>query len=74
MGKKRTHAETKDGFAKPPPDTNQTSLKGDKKDQRKNGERKARSALVSECIWRWCKMGVLMRATAIQGAAGMAHG
>jgi ribosome biogenesis protein MAK21 len=48
MGKKRTHAETKDGFAKPPPDTSRTSVKTDKKDKRKNGEQKARSALV--CI------------------------
>jgi ribosome biogenesis protein MAK21 len=50
MGKKRTHAETKDGFAKPPPDTNRAGVKSDKKDQRKNGERKARSALVGQCI------------------------
>jgi ribosome biogenesis protein MAK21 len=47
MGKKRTHAETKDGFAKPPPDSNRTSVKGDK-DKRKHGDQKARSALV--CI------------------------
>jgi ribosome biogenesis protein MAK21 len=47
MGKKRTHAETKDGLAKPSPDTNRTSVRSDKKDKRKNGEHKARSALVS---------------------------
>jgi len=46
MGKKRTHDETKDGFAKPSPDKNRTGVKADKKDRRKNGEHKARSALV----------------------------
>jgi ribosome biogenesis protein MAK21 len=54
MGKKRTHAETKDGFAKPPPDTNRTAVKSDKKDKRKNGEHKARSTLVSDRIRRCC--------------------
>ncbi|KAF2240524.1 CBF-domain-containing protein [Trematosphaeria pertusa] len=40
MGKKRTHAETKDGFTKPPPDKGRLSSKNDKKDPRWNGERK----------------------------------
>lgn len=45
MGKKRTHAETKDGFAKPPP--GQDRVKKDKKDARKGGDGgKKRSALV----------------------------
>jgi ribosome biogenesis protein MAK21 len=52
MGKKRTHAETTDGFTKPPPDKNRTDVKGDKKDKRKNGEHKARSALVGGCDTR----------------------
>lgn len=38
MGKKRTHAETKDGFTKPPPDKNRVSVKNDRKEKRKNGE------------------------------------
>ncbi|KAF2833169.1 CBF-domain-containing protein [Ophiobolus disseminans] len=47
MGKKRTHAETKDGFTKPSPEKNRTGVKSDRKDKdkRKNGEHKARSAL-----------------------------
>jgi ribosome biogenesis protein MAK21 len=49
MGKKRTHAETKDGFAKPPPDSTRASVKTDKKDKRKSGDGKARSALVCIC-------------------------
>jgi ribosome biogenesis protein MAK21 len=65
MGKKRTHAETKDGFTKPPPETNRSSVKPDKRDRRKDGEGKARSVLVranlSRCLW----VCVLMRATAI---------
>jgi ribosome biogenesis protein MAK21 len=48
MGKKRTHAETKDGFTKPPPDSSRTSVKSDRKDKRKDGEHKVRSVLV--CI------------------------
>lgn len=36
MGKKRTHAETKDGFAKPEPDQGRLSAKKEhKKDQKK---------------------------------------
>jgi ribosome biogenesis protein MAK21 len=47
MGKKRSHAETKDGFAKPSPDKNRLSAKHDQKDKRKNGETKhPKSALV----------------------------
>jgi ribosome biogenesis protein MAK21 len=47
MGKKRTHAETKDGFTKPPPDKSRLSAKHDKKDKRKNGEtRSHKNALV----------------------------
>lgn len=55
MGKKRTHAETKDGFTKPSPDKSRMSAKNgtkdgarnDKKDQRKDGEsKKSRSQLV----------------------------
>ncbi|OAL50617.1 CBF-domain-containing protein [Pyrenochaeta sp. DS3sAY3a] len=38
MGKKRTHAETKDGFTKPPPDKNRMSVKNDRKDKRKSGD------------------------------------
>jgi len=46
MGKKRTHAETKDGFTKPP--SGQDRVKNDKKDARKGGDAgKKRSALVS---------------------------
>jgi hypothetical protein len=45
MGKKRTHAETKDGFTKPPPA--QDRVKNDRKDARKGGDAgKKRSALV----------------------------
>ncbi|KAF1831488.1 CBF-domain-containing protein [Decorospora gaudefroyi] len=47
MGKKRTHAETKDGFTKPSPDKNRVSAKHEKKDKRKNGEeKKSRSQLL----------------------------
>jgi ribosome biogenesis protein MAK21 len=47
MGKKRTHAETKDGFTKPFPDKNRMSAKNDKKDKRKDGgKEKSRSQLV----------------------------
>ncbi|KAH7080249.1 CBF/Mak21 family-domain-containing protein [Paraphoma chrysanthemicola] len=53
MGKKRTHAETKDGFAKPPPDANRQSVKSDKKEKRKNGEHKARSALLFKPQPEW---------------------
>lgn len=31
MGKKRTHAETKDGFTKPEPDTGRLSAKNEQK-------------------------------------------
>ncbi|KAF2105850.1 CBF/Mak21 family-domain-containing protein [Lophiotrema nucula] len=43
MGKKRTHAETKDGFTKPPPDKDRMSHRKEHKDKdkRKNGEVKA---------------------------------
>ena len=45
MGKKRTHAETKDGFTKQPPA--QDRVKNDRKDARKGGDAgKKRSALV----------------------------
>jgi len=41
MGKKRTHAETKDGFTKPSSDKNRLSAKNDKKhDKRKDGDGK----------------------------------
>ncbi|KAF2463219.1 CBF-domain-containing protein [Lindgomyces ingoldianus] len=40
MGKKRTHAETKNGFTKPPPDKDRMSHKDKKKERRKNGEEK----------------------------------
>jgi ribosome biogenesis protein MAK21 len=50
MGKKRTHAETKDGFTKPPPDNpNRVTIntdKKDKRDKRKNGEDKKRKAVL----------------------------
>jgi ribosome biogenesis protein MAK21 len=42
MGKKRTHAETKDGFTKPSPEKNRMSAKNDKNgknDKRKDGEK-----------------------------------
>ncbi|KAF2003343.1 CBF-domain-containing protein [Amniculicola lignicola CBS 123094] len=38
MGKKRTHAETKDGFTKPPPDKDSVRARNEPKDARKNGE------------------------------------
>ncbi|KAF2735205.1 CBF-domain-containing protein [Polyplosphaeria fusca] len=45
MGKKRTHAETKDGFTKkPPPDKDRMSHKKENKDKRKNGEVKKQKA------------------------------
>jgi ribosome biogenesis protein MAK21 len=47
MGKKRTHAETKDGPARPAPDKSRVSATHDKKDARKNGEAKSRLNLVS---------------------------
>ncbi|KAL6706480.1 RNA-binding ribosome biosynthesis protein mak21 [Coniothyrium glycines] len=54
MGKKRTHAETKDGFTKPPPDKNRTGLKYDKFDKRKAGEvGKARSQLLIKPQPEW---------------------
>lgn len=51
MGKKRTHAETKDGFTKPPPPDNPNRVtintdKKDKRDKRKNGEDKKRKAVL----------------------------
>lgn len=46
MGKKRTHAETKDGFTKPPPDKDRMSA-AKQKEKRKNGEdRRPKAALV----------------------------
>jgi ribosome biogenesis protein MAK21 len=49
MGKKRTHAETKDGFNKPPPEHNRVSVKHDRKDKRRNGEvHKSRAQLVCD--------------------------
>ncbi|KAL5116544.1 RNA-binding ribosome biosynthesis protein mak21 [Pleosporales sp. CAS-2024a] len=53
MGKKRTHAETKDGSAKPPPDSNRTSVKSGNKDKRKHGEQKVRSALLFKPQPEW---------------------
>ena len=51
MGKKRTHAETKDGFTKPPPDKGRVVAHQDKKDKRKNGEEKRpKAALVCHRI------------------------
>jgi hypothetical protein len=47
MGKKRTHAETKDGPARPPPDKSRLSAKHDGKDARANGQAKPRANLVS---------------------------
>ncbi|KAJ4296379.1 RNA-binding ribosome biosynthesis protein mak21 [Kalmusia sp. IMI 367209] len=46
MGKKRTHAETKDGPTRPPPDKSRLSAKHDRKDARKNGEARPRAALL----------------------------
>ncbi|KAG9197618.1 hypothetical protein G6514_001230 [Epicoccum nigrum] len=52
MGKKRTHAETKDGFTKPPPA--QDRVKNDKKDARKGGDAgKKRSALLFKIQPEW---------------------
>ncbi|CAN9145420.1 unnamed protein product [Alternaria alternata] len=62
MGKKRTHAETKDGFTKPSPDKSRMSAKNgtkdgarnDKKDQRKDGEsKKLRSQLLLKPQPEW---------------------
>jgi ribosome biogenesis protein MAK21 len=39
MGKKRTHAETKDGFTKPSADKNRMNANNEKKDKRKDGEK-----------------------------------
>ncbi|KAF2266795.1 CBF-domain-containing protein [Lojkania enalia] len=44
MGKKRAHAEIKDGFTKPPPDKGRVSPKKDKREKRKNGEEKKQKA------------------------------
>jgi ribosome biogenesis protein MAK21 len=49
MGKKRTHAETRDGFTKPSPDKNRIAKhdrKDKDKDRRKNGDLKQKAALV----------------------------
>jgi ribosome biogenesis protein MAK21 len=47
MGKKRTRAETKDGFTKPPPDKDRMIHKKENRDKRKNGEtKKPRATLV----------------------------
>jgi ribosome biogenesis protein MAK21 len=46
MGKKRTHAETKDGFAKPSPDHARLSAKHDTKDRKDRQEKRKKSALV----------------------------
>ncbi|KAJ8110584.1 hypothetical protein OPT61_g6613 [Boeremia exigua] len=52
MGKKRTHAETKDGFTKPSP--GQDRVKNDKKDARKGGDAgKKRSALIFKVQPEW---------------------
>ena len=50
MGKKRTHAETKDGPSRPAPDKSRVSATHDKKDARKNGEAKSRLNLVSRTV------------------------
>jgi ribosome biogenesis protein MAK21 len=44
MGKKRTHAETKDGATKPAPDKNRMSAKNDKKDKREDGKKGSKRA------------------------------
>ncbi|KAF2794884.1 CBF-domain-containing protein [Melanomma pulvis-pyrius CBS 109.77] len=47
MGKKRTHAETKDGFTKPPPGKDRVTVHHkDKKDKRKNSEDKRKKAVL----------------------------
>jgi ribosome biogenesis protein MAK21 len=43
MGKKRTHAETKDGFTKPSPDKNRVSAKNDRKDGARNDKKDKRN-------------------------------
>lgn len=53
MGKKRTHAETKDGFTKPPTDKGRPGVNSDRKDHRKNGEHKQRSALLFKPQPEW---------------------
>ncbi|KAF1951429.1 CBF-domain-containing protein [Byssothecium circinans] len=54
MGKKRTHAETRDGFTKPSPDRNRVA-KHDKKDRdkRKNGEARPKPALLFKPQPEW---------------------
>ncbi|ORY13716.1 CBF/Mak21 family-domain-containing protein [Clohesyomyces aquaticus] len=48
MGKKRTHAETKDGFTKPPPDKDRMRANDTdrKKEKRKNGEDKRKKPVL----------------------------
>ncbi|KAF1840734.1 CBF-domain-containing protein [Cucurbitaria berberidis CBS 394.84] len=54
MGKKRTHAETKDGFTKPPADKNRVSVKNDSKDKGKTGNvQKPRSQLLFKPQPEW---------------------
>lgn len=54
MGKKRTHAETKDGFTKPSPDKHRVSAKNEKKDQRKNTDgKKAQAQLLFKPQPEW---------------------
>ncbi|PSN59746.1 CBF-domain-containing protein [Corynespora cassiicola Philippines] len=53
MGKKRTHAETKDGFTKPPPDKDRMSA-AKQKEKRKNGEdRRPKAALLFKPQPEW---------------------
>lgn len=54
MGKKRTHAETKDGFTKPPPDKNRAGVKNDRRDHRKSGDtQKTRAQLLVKPQPEW---------------------
>lgn len=73
MGKKRTHAETKDGFTKPSPDKGRVNAKHDKKDKRKNGETiQQRSAPVCCCATKF--LMVANAVAVVQAPAGMAYG
>jgi hypothetical protein len=77
MGKKRTLAETKDGFPKPSPDKDRMTARKDKKerkDKKKNGEVKDRGpGLVNRGVSILDDVYDADAYVAVQTAARMAH-
>jgi hypothetical protein len=74
MGKKRTHGETKDGFAKPSRDQDRMSDKKDKQDKRKNGDGGNRGPTLVRMCDHYGANAVANFMAAVYASAGMAHG